>query len=228
MACKKLGMDDGWHVEREGLAPCSRGVTTTYPPGQLCETLRWIFPHGSWWLSGLPQTSRTAVPPPHHQPAPQVKGRKWTYVRCSSKQVLLMSVQLITSTTTHQVFIRHSEEEWVLGKVIDHPVMQVFHICHCVHKALQRTSSFRLYESCTDVQSLYCTVFIIYTVQHKYKSNWEEVIHQHYCFIYQLTPSRRTYAYSARSDELIILHLCLAFLKCGSGNKKNILVSCKI
>lgn len=35
-----------------------------------------------------------------------------------------------------------------------------------------------------------------------------------------------TYAYSASSVGLMILHLCFDFLKCGSGKRKNIFVSC--
>ena len=42
-----------------------------------------------------------------------------------------------------------------------------------------------------------------------------------------LTPTRKTYAYSANSVELTMRHLCFVFLKCGSGKRKNILLSCK-
>lgn len=42
-----------------------------------------------------------------------------------------------------------------------------------------------------------------------------------------ITPSASTYAYSAKSVLFIILHLCLDFLKCGSGYKKNIFFNYK-
>lgn len=42
-----------------------------------------------------------------------------------------------------------------------------------------------------------------------------------------LTPTRSVYAYSASNVGLIMRHLCLVFLKCGSGKRKNILLSCK-
>lgn len=42
-----------------------------------------------------------------------------------------------------------------------------------------------------------------------------------------LTPTLSVYAYSASNVELIMRHLCLVFLKCGSGKRKNILLSCK-
>lgn len=42
-----------------------------------------------------------------------------------------------------------------------------------------------------------------------------------------LTPTLSVYAYSASNVGLIMRHLCLVFLKCGSGKRKNILLSCK-